>query len=234
MHTSRRLYGFGRVGNGKKSQEQAEPRPRRRSALFRRPGEVKVGETLIPGSLVKRSRMVGVGLDWPRAGGNQTNWLVQGAVLVEQDPQPESSLSQRDHTNPNRGASSVRVMLVDDNEPFRQFVRTTLRARPEIEIVSEASDGLEAVQKAQELKPALIVLDIGLPGLNGIEAARRIRKLSPQSTILFLSQESSPEVVQEALSLGALGFVMKICAARDLLVAVAAVLRHQQFVSEAL
>jgi DNA-binding NarL/FixJ family response regulator len=78
------------------------------------------------------------------------------------------------------------------------------------------------------------VLDIGLPGLNGIEAARRIRKLSPKSTILFLSQESSPEIVQEALCVGALGFVNKAHAARDLLIAVEAVLRNEQFVSSAL
>jgi DNA-binding NarL/FixJ family response regulator len=160
--------------------------------------------------------------------------LLQGAVLVKKGPQPVSPLSQQGDTSPNRGGSFIRVLLVDDHEPFREFVRTTLSARPGIEIVSEASDGLEAVQKAQELQPGLIVLDIGLPGLNGIEAARRIRKLSPQSIILFLSQESSADVVQEALSLGALGFVIKMCAARDLMVAVDAVLRNQQFVSGAL
>ena len=68
---------------------------------------------------------------------------------------------------------------------FVRFVRATLSTRPGLQIVSEASDGLEGVQKAVELQPALIVLDIGLPELNGIEAARRIRKLSPQSKILF-------------------------------------------------
>ena len=156
---------------------------------------------------------------------------MQGAVLVKQDPQSERPLSQPGDTHPDRGGSFIRVLLVDDNEPFRQFVRATLSTRPEIQIVDEARNGLEAVQKAQDLKPALIVLDIGLPGLNGMEAARRIRKLSPQSTILFLSQESSAEVVQEALSLGALGFVIKTCAARDLLIAVEAVLKNQQFVS---
>jgi DNA-binding NarL/FixJ family response regulator len=106
--------------------------------------------------------------------------------------------------------------------------------RPELQVISEASDGLEAVQKAAELQPSLIVLDIGLPSLNGIEAARRIRKLSPNSAILFLSQESSPEIVQEALSIGALGYVVKAHAGRDLLIAVEAVLRKEQFVSGAL
>jgi DNA-binding NarL/FixJ family response regulator len=174
---------------------------------------------------------VSIGLDRPRSRGNQTHLLVQGAKLVRKDPQPVSPLSQQDGRPPNRDDSIIRVLLVDDHEPFRQFVRTTLSARPGIEIVGEASDGLEAVRKAQELKPSLIVLDLGLPGLNGLEAARRIRKLSPQSIILFLSQESSADVVKEALSLGALGFVIKMCAARDLMVAVDAVLRNQQFVS---
>src|SRR5271170_4203313 len=86
--------------------------------------------------------------------------------------------------------SSIRVLVVDDYEPFRQFICSTLRKRPELQIVGEVSDGLEAVQKAQELQPDLIVLDIGLPTLNGIEAARRIRSVSPESKILFVSQES--------------------------------------------
>jgi DNA-binding NarL/FixJ family response regulator len=103
-----------------------------------------------------------------------------------------------------------------------------------LQIVCEVSDGLEAVQKAEELQPDLIVLDIGLPGLNGIEAARRIRKLSPNSKILFASQDCAPDVVQEALSLGALGYVLKAHAATDLLAAVEAVLRSEQFVSPTL
>jgi DNA-binding NarL/FixJ family response regulator len=155
-------------------------------------------------------------------------------VLVERDPQPENPHLQPERTNPDNGGSFIRVLLVDDHEPFRRFVREALSVRPDIQIAGEVIDGLEAVRKAQELEPALIVLDIGLPGLNGIEAARRIRRLSPQSKILFLSQESSAEIVQECLSLGALGFVTKTSAARDLLVAVDAVLRNQQFVSSGL
>lgn len=87
---------------------------------------------------------------------------------------------------------TVRVLVVDDYEPFRRFVCSTLRKRPELQIIGEASDGLEAVHKAEDMQPDLIVLDIGLPTLDGIEAARRIRKLSPQSKILFVSQESLP------------------------------------------
>ena len=94
-----------------------------------------------------------------------------------------------------------------------------------------ASDGLEAVQKAKELQPDLILLDIGLPSLNGIEVARQIRKLSPESKILFVSQESSADVVQEALGTGALGFVFKSDAERELLEGVNAVRRGERFVS---
>ena len=154
--------------------------------------------------------------------------------MVKQPPHPEKLLAEPNHLAGNRSGSLIPVLVVDDNEPFRRFVRATLSTKPELKIISEVSDGLEAVQKALELQPALIVLDIGLPGLNGIEAARRIRKLSPKSTILFLSQESSPEIIQEALCLGALGFVIKAHAARDLLIAVEAVLRNEQFVSSAL
>jgi DNA-binding NarL/FixJ family response regulator len=130
--------------------------------------------------------------------------------------------------------SSVRVLVVEDYAPFRRFICSTLRKRPELEIVEEIADGLEAVQKAQELQPDLIVLDIGLPSLNGIDAARRIRKLSPQSKIMFVSQESSADVVQEALAIGALGYVVKAHAGSELLAAVEAVLQGRQFVSSGL
>ena len=154
--------------------------------------------------------------------------------MVKQPPDSEKSFTEPNYLAGNRRGFLIPVLVVEDNEPFRRFVRVTLSTKPELKIISEVADGLEAVQKTQELQPALIVLDIGLPGLNGLEAARRIRKLSPQSTILFLSQESSPDIVQEALSLGALGYVMKAHAAVDLLIAVEAVLRNEQFVSSGL
>ena len=109
-----------------------------------------------------------------------------------------------------------------------------LQVRPELQVICEASDGPEAVLKAEELKPDLIVLDIGLPKLNGIEAARRIRQLSPSSKIVFLSLHNSPDVVQGALSTGALGYVRKTDARSELLPAVDAVLRGKQFVSSSL
>src|SRR5204863_4099244 len=128
----------------------------------------------------------------------------------------------------------VRVLAVDDFESFRRFAASQLGKRPELRIVGEASDGVEAVQKAEELQPDLILLDIGLPTLNGIDAARRIGKVASQSKILFLSQESSPEVAQEALAAGALGYVVKIHAGTELLAAVEAVCQGRRFVSAAL
>ena len=130
--------------------------------------------------------------------------------------------------------SSARGLVVEDYEPFRRFICSTLRKRPGLQIVGETADGLEAVHKAEEMQPDLIVLDIGLPSLNGIDAARRIRKLSPESKILFVSQESSGDVVQEALALGALGYVVKAHAGSELLAAVGAVLEGRQFVSSGL
>jgi DNA-binding NarL/FixJ family response regulator len=130
--------------------------------------------------------------------------------------------------------SPVRILIVDDDEPFRRFFCSTLRTRPELQIVGEISDGLEAVHKAEELQPDLIVLDIGLPTLNGIESARQIRKLSPKSKIIFVTLESSADVVQEAFSLGAQGYVIKTRAGSDLLAAVEAAQQGRQFISSGL
>jgi len=127
--------------------------------------------------------------------------------------------------------SSIRVLVVDDYEPFRRVVCSRLESRPDFEIIGEASDGLEAVEKAQVLKPDLILLDIGLPSLNGIEAARRISSLIPATTILFVSQISDADVVQEALSNGAIGYVWKQDAGIDLLRGVESALRGTRFVS---
>ena len=126
---------------------------------------------------------------------------------------------------------SVRIVIVEDFEPFRKLIRTLLQAQPRFHIVAEVADGQEAVQKATELKPCLILLDIGLPSLNGLDAARLIRERSPNSKILFVSQESSSDIINEALRLGACGFVRKARVGADLLPAVQAVLLGGNFVS---
>jgi len=126
--------------------------------------------------------------------------------------------------------SSIRVLVVDDFEPFRRFICSTLQDKLELQTILEASDGVEAIELAQAWRPDLILLDIGLPKLNGIEAARRIRELAPQSKILFVSQEAGLDVVQAAFSLGALGYVVKSDAGSELPTAVKAVLRGDRFV----
>jgi DNA-binding NarL/FixJ family response regulator len=125
-------------------------------------------------------------------------------------------------------------LVVEDFEPFRRFIASTLQTRVDLQIICEVSDGLKAIQRAQELRPDLILLDIGLPRLNGIDVARQIRKLSPESKILFLSQESSADAVQEALGLGALGYVVKVHAGSELLPAVETVVQGNQFVGSGL
>jgi DNA-binding NarL/FixJ family response regulator len=130
--------------------------------------------------------------------------------------------------------SSIRILIADDYEGWRRQLRTLFQAQLQWQVIAEAVDGSEAVQKAEELKPDVILLDIGLPKLNGIEAARRIRQLSPRSKIVFLSQNNDLDVVQAALSTGALGYVCKTDARRELLSAVDAVLRGKKFVSSSL
>lgn len=124
----------------------------------------------------------------------------------------------------------LRTLVVDDVEDFRHFVCSMLEQGTECEVVGEASDGLQAVLQAQQLQPDLILLDIGLPTLNGIAAARRIRKLSPNSKILFFTQNCSRELAEGALRTGANGYLLK-SDATDLLFAVDTVLKGEQFVS---
>jgi DNA-binding response OmpR family regulator len=124
------------------------------------------------------------------------------------------------------------MLVVDDHESFRKFVCQEFGKRPEFSVISEAADGEQAVQKAEALKPEIVLLDINLPGISGFEVARRIRRSCPNTKILFLSQESSAEIIGEALQLGAQGYVVKRRAGIDLVAAVDAILQGGQFVSE--
>ena len=128
----------------------------------------------------------------------------------------------------------VRVLVVDDFQPFRQVVTSILQAQADLQVISEASNASQAVQMADELQPDVILLDIGLPDFNGIDAARQIRELSPLSKILFVTQGSSVDVMQEGLGLGAHGFLVKSDAGRELVAAVRTVLRGETFVSRRL
>lgn len=126
------------------------------------------------------------------------------------------------------------MLVVDDYEPWRRFYCSALQKRSEFQVIDEVSDGLEAVQQALQLQPDLILLDIGLPSLNGIEAARQIRDLSPASMILFITENRSPDIVEQALRTGSRGYVVKSDAASELLPAIDAVLGGKQFVSTCL
>jgi DNA-binding NarL/FixJ family response regulator len=125
--------------------------------------------------------------------------------------------------------SQVRILVVDDFIPWLRFVRSLLEISKGLLVFAEAADGLEAVQKAKELQPDLILLDIVLPKLNGIEAARQIRTVAPNSKIIFVSDEAMADVVDEAISLGALGYVVKTRAVGELLRAIEVVLQGGRF-----
>lgn len=124
--------------------------------------------------------------------------------------------------------------MVDDYEPWRRFVSTTLEKHPGLQVVGEGADGWEAVEKAQTLEPDLVLLDLGLPKLNGIAAAREICERVPGARILFLSENRSWDIAEEALRTGALGYLVKSDAGGELFTAVEAVLQNQLFVSSRL
>lgn len=128
----------------------------------------------------------------------------------------------------------LRVLVVDDYEPIRRFIANKLEQQPELRIVAEVADGMEAVQKAHELQPDLILMDVGLPTIDGIEATRRIQKVSPNSKILFVSENRSLDIAEEALRCGGLGYVLKSDAGTDLLAAIDAVVGGKRFISATL
>jgi DNA-binding NarL/FixJ family response regulator len=124
---------------------------------------------------------------------------------------------------------TMRILVADDHEVVRHGVRALLEARPGWQVVAEAVDGREAVEKSKRLQPDVIILDIGMPGLNGLDAARQILKAAPKSGILILTMHESEQVVREVLAAGARGYVLKSDAGRDLVNAVEAVGRQRIF-----
>jgi len=124
---------------------------------------------------------------------------------------------------------TIRILVVDDHPIVRQGLKTLLEGHSGWEVIGEASDGAEAVEKARNLSPDVMVLDVTMPRMNGLEACRLIRRHSPGLEILFVTQHDSPQMMREALEAGARGYVVKSNAARDLLAAVEAVSQHRVF-----
>ena len=125
----------------------------------------------------------------------------------------------------------LRILVVDDHEMVRRGICALLRAEPDFEVICEAADGIEAVERAEKLQPDVIVLDISMPGMNGLEAARRIRRGSPLSKIVFLSQHDTIETIREAFRAGGYGYVAKSDAAHDLISAVRSVSQKKCYVN---
>ena len=123
----------------------------------------------------------------------------------------------------------MRLLVVDDHEIFRRGVRALLHEQPGFEVCGEAVDGQEAIDKARDLKPDVIVMDVSMPRLNGLEAAREIRSLLPDCKVLILTQHENPEIARQALKAGARGYLVKTSVSKDLVSALTKISRAEYF-----
>jgi len=127
--------------------------------------------------------------------------------------------------------NGLRIFLADDHSLVRRGVRTLLGVRSDWQVCGEASDGRETLEKVNELKPDLLILDLNMPELNGLEVTRRVRKTCPQVEVLVLTVQDSEQVMRQVLEAGARGYILKSDAGSQLLTAVEAVRRHRPFLS---
>lgn len=123
----------------------------------------------------------------------------------------------------------LRILIADDHDLLRRGVRALLQSHEGWEICGEASTGREAVAQAEQLKPDIVILDISMPGLNGLEAARRIRKSTPATEVLVLSMHYSDQLIREIVDAGVRGYIVKSDSDRDLIIAVETLSRHKPF-----
>ncbi|HEY7697984.1 MAG TPA: response regulator transcription factor [Vicinamibacteria bacterium] len=140
-------------------------------------------------------------------------------------------VTQESTTPRSSSTTTARILLVDDHEIIRKGLRSVLEARKDWEIVGEATTGRDAVKKVEELKPDVVVMDISMPELNGLEAVRQIVKLSPRTEVLVLTMHESEDLVREVLEAGARGYLLKSDASRQLISAVEALRIHRPYLT---
>ena|ERR1700739_1790991 len=133
------------------------------------------------------------------------------------------------HVDEQEPAMTTRILLVDDHPLVREGLKTVLQRRPGWEVVGEASNGAEALEKAGTLSPDVMVLDITMPKMNGLDVCRIVRQKMPELEVLIVTQHDSQQMMREALNAGAKGYVVKSNAARDLLDAIEVVSQHRVF-----
>jgi DNA-binding NarL/FixJ family response regulator len=126
---------------------------------------------------------------------------------------------------------TLRILIADDHDLMRRGVKALLQSRPGWEICGEANTGREAVAKAQELRPDIVILDVSMPDLNGVDAARRIRKESPQTEVLILSVHYSDQLIRDILEAGVRGYIVKSDSDRDLIIAIETLANHKPFLT---
>jgi two-component system response regulator NreC len=139
------------------------------------------------------------------------------------------STSRLNGVQNNRENMALRILVVDDHPVVRHGLRKLLGRHPDWEVIDEAQDGVEAVEKAHRLKPDVIVLDLSMPRMNGLEACRKIHSGVPESEVLIVTQHDSPQMMREAFHANARGYVVKSDVGRDLVAAVDAVSQHKFF-----